>query len=55
MVDDKSVIADVVATRAGVPLLPTVVGVIITVFVVGPPTVNIIMQAQSNSKSISDI
>ena len=37
---DKSVIADVVATgvEVGVPLLPTAVGVVITVFVVGPPS-----------------
>ena len=40
MVDDKSVIANVVATvvGVGVSLLPTVVGVIITVLVVDPPS-----------------
>ena len=38
MVDVISVIADLVATGVGVPLLPTVVGVIIIMFAVGPPS-----------------
>ena len=47
MGDDNSNISDVVATVVGlgVTLLTTVVGVVITVFVVGPPIVNIIRQS----------